>query len=451
MTQCRLACARWYKTGIRTVGKPDEHKDTMIGRLVRGALDVGEGEGKVLVLSFVYFFCLLSSYYILRPLRDEMGIASGVGTLQWLFGGTFFVMLAAVPAYGWIVARYPRRIFVPLVYRFFILNIVIFYGLLTLDEGRAHVARAFFIWVSVFNLFVVSVFWSYMADLFRNEQGRRLFGFIAAGGSAGALAGPSLTILLVDMIGPVTLLLVSAGFLEVAVQCVRRLARNIPGRSDNVSPDEVIGGRPFAGLTEVARSPYLLKVSAYIVMISTLGTFLYFTQANIVAGAFDDSAERTRLFAAIDLSVNLLTILVQVSLTGKLIRRFGVPSALAFLPLVTIAGFAALAVAPIVAVIVAVQAVQRAANFAISNPAREILFTVVSREHKYKCKNVADTVVFRGADMAAGFAFAGLKGAGLELSAIAVVGAAIAALWVPLALHLGRAQDRLAAVGETAS
>ena len=422
-----------------------ETEKGFLRRLVEVVVDVRPGEGAALALSFVYFFCLLSGYYILRPLRDEMGVASGVENLQWLFSGTFVAMLVAAPLFGWVVARLPRRVFVPVVYRFFILNILIFYGLLALGDGSVHVARAFFIWVSVFNLFVVSVFWSLMADLFRSDQGRRLFGFIAAGGTAGGLAGPTLTLTLVDWLGPAAMLLVSAVFLEAAVRCVRGLGRHLPAASRATDAEATIGGGAFAGFTEVARSPYLVKIGIYIVLISVLGTFLYFMQATIVRAASDQPVERIQLFAQIDLAMNVVTILVQVTLTGRIMRRLGVAPALAFLPLVTLVGFVALALAPVFVVIRAVQALQRAANFAISNPAREVLFTVVDREQKYKFKNLADTAVFRGADMAAGFAFAGMRDAGMGLPSIAAVGAVAALLWGMLAWNLGRSQERLAA------
>ena len=419
--------------------------EKLIRPAVRAVVDVRPGEGKALALSFVYFFCLLSGYYILRPLRDEMGVASGVDNLQWLFAGTFVAMLVAAPLFGWVVARLPRRVFVPWVYRFFILNILIFYGLLSLGDGTVHVARAFFIWVSVFNLFVVSVFWSLMADLFRSEQGRRLFGFIAAGGSAGGLVGPTLTLTLVDWLGPAAMLLVSAVFLEIAVRCVRGLGRHLPVASREADADVTIGGGAFDGFKDIARSPYLVKIGLYIVLISVLGTFLYFMQATIVRAASDQPVERIQLFAQIDLAMNLVTILVQLAVTGRIMRGLGVTPALAFLPLVTLVGFVALALAPVFVVIRSVQALQRAANFAISNPAREVLFTVVSRKQKYKFKNLADTAIFRGADMVTGFAYAGLREAGLGLSSIAAVGGVIALLWCLLAWNLGRDQERLAA------
>jgi len=372
-------------------------KTRLAGMLAR-SVNVREDEIRTLLLSFAYFFCLLCGYYILRPLREEMGVAGGVRNLPWLFTGTFLVMLAAVPAFGAAVARFPRRRLVPIIYRFFILNILLFYLLFTLGEGQVYLSRAFFIWVSVYNLFVVSVFWSFMADIFESAQGKRLFGFIAAGGTMGALLGPAITTFLAVPLGPITLLPISAVFLELAVQCIRLLLASPGVRKDaaDVQVDEAIGGGVFSGAIRVFRSPYLLGICVYIFLFTTTSTFLYFQQAHIVSAAFDSPAERTRVFALINLIVGLLTLGVQWFVTGRFMARFGVGLSAAFLPLAVAAGFLALAVSPVLAVLVAFQSIRRASNFAISKPAREVLFTVVVREEKYKSKNFIDTVVYRG-------------------------------------------------------
>ena len=402
-------------------------------------------ERRALLWSFAYFFCLLAGYYVLRPLRDEMGIAGGVKNLQWMFTATFVVMLAAVPIFGAVVAKLPRRRFIPLVYHFFVANIAIFWVLLASGVDKPVVARVFFVWISVFNLFAVSVFWSFMADVWTADQGKRLFGFIAAGGSAGALLGPLMTVALVKAIGPMNLLIVAAAFLEVAVFCAARLESG----SGAERSDRQIGGGWLAGLGMVARSPYLAGIATWVLLLSLAGTFLYFQQANIVAAASDDPAVRTRIFATIDLVIGILTIAVQFAATGRLITRFGVGRAAAFLPLVFAIGFLVLAWAPMLVVVIAFQAIQRTANFAVSNPAREVLFTVLGREEKYKAKNVIDIVVFRGADAVSGWLFALLRGAGLELAAISLTVVPIALLWLVLALALGRVQERRAR--ETAS
>jgi AAA family ATP:ADP antiporter len=423
-------------------------REAILQRWISRAAAVRPGEVRALLWSFAYFFCLLAGYYVLRPLRDEMGIAGGVRNLQWLFTATFVTMLAVVPVYGAVVARLPRRRFVPIVYQFFVANIVLFWLLLTLDVERTIVARVFFVWISVFNLFAVSVFWSFMADLFTAEQGKRLFGFIAAGGTAGALAGPALTVWLSLPLGPANLLLVAALLLEAAILCARRLeaAAAGPGSEPGVPAGPAgLGGGWLSGIAMVMRSPYLAGIALWVACLSVAGTFVYFQQANIVAAASDDPAVRTRIFAIIDLAVGVLTLVVQCFATGRLIERFGVGAAAGFLPLVFAAGFLALALSPALAVVIAFQAIQRAANFAISNPAREVLFTVLAREEKYKAKNVIDVVVFRGADAAGGWLFAALRALGMELRSISLAVIPLAAVWFAIALALGRAQERRSA------
>lgn len=423
--------------------------------LRRGLARVVEARSEevpALLWAFAYFFCLLAGYYVLRPLRDEMGIAGGVKNLQWMFTATFVVMLAAVPAFGALVARLPRRRFVPLVYHFFAGNIAIFWLLLGSGVDKAIVARVFFVWISVFNLFAVTVFWSFMADLWTSEQGKRLFGFIAAGGSAGALLGPVVTVLLVRELGPVNLLIVAAVMLELAVVCATGLERTQGHRhEDRAMPrasapgaDARIGGGWLAGLALLVRSPYLAGIALWVFLLSLAGTFLYLQQANIVAAASNDPAVRTRIFASIDLAIGILTLLVQFFATGRLIERFGVGRAAAFLPLVFAAGFLVLAFSPALLVVIAFQALQRTANFAVSNPARQVLFTVLDREAKYKAKNVIDVVVFRGADAVSGWLFALLRGAGLELATISLATVPVSIAWLAVALLLGRAHEATA-------
>jgi AAA family ATP:ADP antiporter len=412
-------------------------------RFLARVVAVRPEEVRALLWSFAYFFCLLASYYILRPLRDEMGVAGGVKNLQWLFTATFLTMLAAVPCYGALVARLPRRRFIPLVYHFFVANLAIFWALLTFDVERQIVARVFFVWISVFVLFAVSVFWSFMADLYVSEQGKRLYGFIAAGGSLGALAGPAITIGLAQVIGAVNLLVVAALLLEAAVLCAGRLE---PRNDVAARPAEPVGGGALDGLKMILRSPYIAGITLWVSLLSIVATFLYFEQATIVAAASDDPAVRTRIFAAVDLAVGVLTLIVQFLATGKLIQRFGVGPALALLPLVFAVGFVVLAAAPVLAVVIAFQALQRTANFAISNPAREVLFTVVERDEKYKAKNVIDIVAVRGADAVGGWLITGLRALGMEARAVALAAVAVAAAVIALSAALGRAHGRRATV-----
>ncbi len=418
--------------------------DSRVYRWLRRLVAAEPHEVAALLWSFGYFFCLLCGYYILRPLREEMGIAGGVKNLPWVFTGTFLAMLAAVPLFGALTAHFPRRKFLPAVYLFFIANILLFYALFQLGLERAWLARAFFIWVSVFNLFVVSVFWSFMVDLYAEAQARRLFGFIAAGGSAGAITGPAITTLLAAPLGPVNLLLLSAGFLAGALVCIRaligwaRFARAHPDAHPDRSAEEPLGGGVLAGVTLLARSTYLLGIALFIFLLTLLGTFAYFTQAHIVAATYSDPGERTALFAAIDLGVNVLTLTVQLFVTGRLLARFGLAPTLAAVPVITALGFLALGVAPILPVLVAFQVARRAGEYALTRPAREVLFTVVGREVKYKAKNFIDTVVFRGGDALSAWLFAGIKGLGLTLAGMAWLAVPITGLYVGVALWLAR-------------
>jgi AAA family ATP:ADP antiporter len=412
-------------------------------------VNVEAGEVRALFWAFSYFFALLCSYYILRPLRDEMGIAGGVENLQWLFTGTFIAMLAMVPLFGWITSRYPHTAFLPLVYVFFIVNLLLFYILFNTEFAIAWIARAFFIWVSVFNLFVVSVFWSFMSDTFSNRQARRLFGFIAAGGTAGALVGPMLTTLLVKPLGTENLLLFSSALLGWALLCIHRLTKWRATQDSSTTlasalPAAPLGGSVLAGIRLVLQSPYLLGIALLMLLFTTLATFLYFQQAQIIRDAFAESTQRTAIFAAIDLSVNTLTVVIQLLLTGRLVRWLGLSWTLALVPLLLGFGFVALALSPVLAVLVVVQVVRRAGNYAIMRPSREMLYVILEREEKYKAKNFIDTAVYRGGDAVSAWIYTGLRGLGLGLSGIAWIAVLLSALWALLAYRLGREQDRLA-------
>jgi AAA family ATP:ADP antiporter len=417
---------------------------TAFATRLRRAVPATPQEHAAALWSFAYFFTLLAGYYVLRPLRDQMGIAGGVKTLPWLFTATFVTLLVAQPLYGALVARLPRVKFIPIVYHFFVANLVVFWWLLTFGTGEVIVARVFFVWVSVFNLFAVAVFWSFMADLFTAEQGKRLFGFIGAGGTAGALLGPVITIMLSQPLGTINLLIVAAILLEAAVFCVHRLERvaAIPTSVD--TKQQPLGGSAFAALIELIRSPYLIGVAVWVSLLSFGATIAYLAQANIVSVTVHGAAAQTQIFASIDLAVGLLTLATQVFATGRFLKRFGTGIAAGALPSVYIAGFAALAVAPSLAVVMALQVTQRWMNFAIANPARQVFFTVVGREEKYKAKNLIDVVVYRGSDALYGWVYHTLQALGLKLGAIALCALPIVAGWLLLSIALGRKQERLA-------
>jgi AAA family ATP:ADP antiporter len=432
---------------------------TGVARLLRRAVDVREHEGAALGWSCAYFFLVLASYYVIRPVRDEMGVAGGVENLAWLFTATLAAMLLVHPLFTALVARLPRRRFVPLVYRIFIANLVAFFlAFRAADAAQAvWLGRVFFVWTSVFNLFVVSVFWSLVTDLYRPAQGQRLFGLVAVGGTAGAILGSSITAALAHRLGPANLLLASALLLEIAARAARaldgqadalaRAARDETGAPAPPRREHVIGGGVLDGIRDVIRSPYLLGISGLMLLFTVTSTFLYFQQAAIVGRALDRAA-RTQLFAHIDLAVNVLTLGTQVFLTGRLLRRVGVGAALAVVPALSLLGFAVLGAAPVVAALVVVQVLRRAANFAVQRPAREVLYTVLPRTEKYKAKNFNDTFVYRLGDQVGAWSYTAIAALGLGLSGLASTMVPASALWLGLALWLGwRYRRALAASG----
>ncbi|MEW7996330.1 MAG: MFS transporter [Candidatus Thiodiazotropha endolucinida] len=415
---------------------------------VKNMVNINPGEYGAVIWSFVYFFSLLSSYYIMRPIRDEMGVIAGVDKLQWLFTATFIVMLLAVPLFGYVTSHLQRKLFLPYIYYFFIVNILLFYLLFESGFSQILTARIFFVWLSVFNLFVVSVFWSFMTDLFKNEQARRLFAVIATGGTIGAITGPLLTTLLVQSIGNASMLLISAGLLGLSIISIYRLIAwqrtqheiNEPHRLD----DKPLGGAILDGIRLALSSPYLLGICLLMLLFTLLSTFLYFQQAQIVKDAFSDSETRTSVFAAIDLSVNLLTLLLQTFVTSRLVKGVGLGITLALIPLLLAFGFLLLGFYPTLPVLIAVQVMRRAGNYAIMRPAREMLYVVLSREEKYKAKNFIDTVVYRGGDAVSSWLYAGLKSVGFTLSSIAWIAVPISLFWAWIAYRLGRRQTIMA-------
>jgi ATP:ADP antiporter, AAA family len=417
---------------------------TVLSRLAH----IERREVPALVWSFVFFFCVLAAYYVIRPVREEMAVMVGREWLQTLFVIVFFVMLAAVPLFGWVVSRFEKRRIVPVVYAFFIACLAGFWLLMTANGVGVPAAGAFFVWVSVFNLFAVSLFWSVMADTYTSDQAKRLYGLIAAGGSAGAISGPLITQSLVHALGSANLLLVSGAFLGAALLAVRAMREAIGGSggSDGGRQEERLAqGGLLAGARHVWQSPYLFRIALWVLIANLIGTYFYFEQTRIVGEAYSNPADRVQLFARMDLAVNTLTVLGQLLVTGALLSRLGIGMTVAVLPATAIAGLVVLAVAPSVAVIAAVMIVERAVGFAFANPALRTLYTVVPPEDKYKAQNFIDTVVFRGGDAASGWLFGPVaRSLGVGLSAMAALTLPIAAVWLALSIALGRRQARLA-------
>jgi len=416
----------------------------MIARLLQSLAGIRDEERKTALLSFAFFFFVLAGYYILRPLREDMGVAGGVRNLPWLYLANLLTMLALAPVFGAVATRFPRRSFIPAVYRFVMLTLVVFYVTIRFapDAWDTALGRLFYVWISVLNMWIVSLFWAVMADVWGLEGGKRLFGFIAMGGTVGAIVGSAITTGLVDHIGRMNLLLVSVAFFESAARCVSALAHRLSG--DPLSARPKREGGFLSGITTTLRSPYLLGIAVFLALYSLSSTFLYFAKANIVADASSDRITRTILFANIDLVTNIATLLLQLLVAGRLMPRIGVGRTLLILPVITAVGFAALGLYPLFPVLVTFEALRRALNYAIARPARETLFTVVSLDEKYKAKSFIDTFVYRGGDMLGASAFGALTGAGVGLAGVAFTAVPIAALWGGIGLALGVAQRRRA-------
>jgi AAA family ATP:ADP antiporter len=419
----------------------------MIKAVLQRLVSIREDEIGPVLWATAYGFCIFVGYYILRPVRDEISSADR-GNLQVIWTAVFLAMLVAVPAYSWMVSRYQRGVFVPLANRFFIANLLLFYALLYLlpESARIWIDRAFYVWASVFALFVVTVFWGFMADLFRNEQGKRVFAFIAVGSSLGAIAGSTVTAELAEIVPPFSLLLIACVPLEVASWCVAVLHRRFGGRDGaGKTATQPIRGTALSGIRVVFRSPYLMAIAIYLALMTFASTVLYFQQADLIGQAFaEDRAARTAFYARIDQAVNILTILLQTIITARIIRLIGVGLSLTLVPALVFIGFLSLGTYPLLAVLVVLQVLYRSGRYGIAKPAREVLFTVVSREEKYKSKAFLDAAVYRGGDLVSGWIYAGLAWVGLSVGAIALAAAPFAAVWAGIGFMLGRRQDVLA-------
>lgn len=407
----------------------------MVSKL-RRLLDVHPGDARPLVWSSTQFALLMASLYTVRPLRDELGIQSGVESMQWLFSGTFVAMLLLVPLYGWVISRWPRRVIVPCIFVALGVSLLAARGIAVgLDgEGRAVFAAALFVWISAFNLLAVSVFWSLAVDVFSPSASRRSFGLISAGGTAGALAGPLIATAVVRWGTPDDLMVASAVLLFGVALTARRLDR----ADGNPSPAEGLGGGVVQGFQLMVSEPRLRALCGYLLCMTWVSTVLYFVQARVIAAADLDSATRTTTFAMLDLVVNGSAIAIQLLLTGRVLKRLGLAVVLLTLPVVSGLALVGVSLAPSLWVVLVAQALRRSTNFALARPAREVLYTSVGRLERFKGKNVVDTVVYRGGDMLAGWAFSLLEVAGVGLSAIAWLATPAVGLWAWLGVRLGR-------------
>jgi AAA family ATP:ADP antiporter len=422
-------------------------------QFLRRLIDVTPQELPALGWCWLYIFSVLASYYILRPIRDQMGVAGGVNNLPWLFTGTLIVMLALNVPFSALVKSLPRRQFIPITYRFFAVTILMFGAALHLaaPDQAVWVGRFFFIWTSVFNLFVVSIFWAMVVDIFSAEQGKRLFAFIAAGATLGAIVGSAVTASLAAWVSAPFLLLGAAVLLELAIWCVRRLSSLSTTLSDRPHPERgeaPIGGKVMAGFIKTLRSPYLLNTGIFLLLYAVTSTLLYFNQASIVSKSFADRGAQTAFFATVDLVVNVLTLAMQIFISGRIVKWLGVGMALALLPALSIFGFGVLAVLPTLAVVVGFQVVRRAGNFALTRPAREVLFTVVAREDRYKAKSFIDTAVYRTGDQLGAWSYALIGGVGFGFTEAAIIAVVLSAAWLVNSLWLGKRQEALAAEQE---
>jgi AAA family ATP:ADP antiporter len=411
----------------------------------------------VALASSAFFFFVLTALMVLRPAREALGMQSGLDAVRWLFVGTAVVTLAVNPVFGFLVSRFTRLRFIAVTYLFFGASLVGFWALLTLAPAAVGElsGRVFYVWFSVFNLFATMVFWALMADRFSLAQSKRLFGMIAIGGTLGAIAGPALATVLIEPLGTANLLLVATTCLLAAVGCawiVARLQPDHPTPAMAADPDAppavddraVIGGSPFEGLRAAVRSPYMLGMSGYVLILAVVATFLYFTRLAMVAELGEDVDGSAAWFARIDLFTQVATLVAQLLLTGHLMKRLGVPLTLALLPLTVALGMIGLAIVGTLAALVLFEATFRAVQRAIMRPARETLFTVVSREDKYKAKGFIDTFVYRGGDVAGAWTEGLLGRVGMGLVGLSALTVPMAIAWAVLGVWLGRAQERRA-------
>ncbi len=420
------------------------HTQSLAARIER-AFATEHDERPAVIAGSAMFFFLFAGYFMLRPVRETMGIAGGVDKLQWLFTATFLATLAALPLFGWIASKVPRRQILPCTYAFFVTNLASFALLFATDPDNVWNARAFYVWLSVFNLLAISLAWSVLADVFDVAQGRRLFALMAAGASLGGLTGPILGTLLVKPIGHAGLLALSALLITAsgfAASYLHRWRDRQRKAIATAEPRDIeLGGSMYAGAAAVWRSPYLLAIGLFVVLLAVVSTFLYFEQARIVAATFKDKTQQTEVFGMIDTAVQAMTIFIQLFLTGRIAERFGMRALLAAVPMIMVLGFLWLALAPVFAALAAVMIVRRVGEYAFVRPGREMLYLPLSAEEKYKAKNFIDTAVYRGGDALGGWVKTALDAFAQQPAMVMIFGALVAAGWGLTGIYLANRQE----------
>jgi ATP:ADP antiporter, AAA family len=420
--------------------------NSVLARILGRSANIDPKEMPAVIAAFVLFFFIFAGYFAVRPVRETAGTILGRDRVAHLFLVTWVASIAIVPIYGWLVARVRRSVLLPFIYGFIAVALAVVALVLKSDPENVHSMQFFYVMISVLNLFMVSVFWSFLLELFNKEQAKRLFGVIAAGGTTGALAGPALTTLLVKQIGNTGVLFMGAAMFVITILCQRTLI-NIwrgsgAGPTGDGGRDRPLGGNPFAGFTALLKSPYLLGISCFIILLATATTFLYFEQLRIVSETFHDKDTRTRVFSIIDTVVQSLTVVLQLFLTGRIAQRLGVIALVTFVPLLMVAGFVGLAFTGTFAILVTVMVLRRVGEYAFIRPGREMLFSTVDNETRYKVKNLIDVTIYRGGDALSSQVQEALGNAGWTPAFIATLGAVLAGVWALVGVFLGRAYNR---------
>ena len=406
---------------------------------------IKQREVKAVIFSFLFVVVLMTAYYILRPVRDAMASDWTDAEVSWLWTLNFFISTGIVALYGMAVSKFRFRLLVPTMYSIFAGSFVMFYLLGSISDDRTLVDKAFYVWVSVFSLFNISVFWSFMSELFSKEQSGRLFGIIAVGASVGGLIGPSITAFFSVSIGTDNLMLIASMMLLIPIPIIFYLqskATDLNNEKLDLTPtSHPIGGNPIAGFKMLFSNPYLMSIALFIFLYTGISSFIYFELKNLLSDL--SRPERSAIWAQMDLAVNILSISIGLFATGRIVSKFGMPVTIAMVPVMVCVGLLILAISPLLGVVMILQIIRRAGNYGMTRPAREMLFTLVDRETRFKAKPVIDIVAYRGSDMLMAWLFTGLtQGLGLGLAAVAGVGAGIAALWSLVGIYLGRWFER---------